>query len=31
MIKTILGFDKTEIKSILPKVYETISYELLNG
>lgn len=28
---TILGFDKSEIESILPKVYEAISYELLNG
>ena len=28
---TILGFDKSEIENILPAVYESISYELLNG
>ncbi len=27
----ILGFDKYEIETILPKVYEAISYELING
>ena len=28
---TILGFDKTEIETILPKVYDAISFELING
>ena len=27
----ILGFDKTEIANILPKVYEAIGFELING
>ena len=28
---TILGFDETEINNILPEVYNSISFELLNG